>query len=297
MDPPRGKARVRGRARGADRAREVGRARCKGRAPPVDDFFKKEVVLEVLVPVVIDDGLRLTRLAQGIIRAPPIRQAASLKCYNCGESGHFSWACTKPRRQGCFTCGQACHFSRDCTRPQARGQVLFETGETYSFISSLVMRALGLTTTLLSRSLCVSLPFGVSIELVTLCDACPIVISGGEFLASLIVISDCSYNVILGVDWLRPNHVLIDCFDMVVSFHIPKQPSFRYRCHRSDTTMWEGVLAHIEATGSNVGIADIGVVSEFSDVFQETPGLPPKRVVEFAIDVVPGTSPVSKTPY
>jgi len=83
----------------------------------------------------------------------------------------------------------------------------------------------------------------------------------------------------------------------VVSFHIPGQPSFRYRCHRSDTAMWEGVLAHIEATGSTVGIADIAVVSEFSDVFQEIPGLPPKRVVEFAIDVVPGTSPVSKTPY
>ena len=61
--------------------------------------------------------------------------------------------------------------------------------------------------------------------------------------------------------------------------------------------MWEGVLAHIEATGSTVGITDIAVVSDFSDVFQEIPGLPPKRVVEFAIDVVPGTSPVSKTPY
>ncbi|XP_004309643.1 PREDICTED: uncharacterized protein LOC101314428, partial [Fragaria vesca subsp. vesca] len=181
------------------------------------------------------------RAAAAPIRTPPIRQAAPLKCFNCGEPGHFSSACTKPRRQGCFTCGQASHFARDCTRPQAVGQgvqqrpllpaparvyaigqrgagvegtilvydllasVLFDTGATHSFISSSMVRALGLTPTPLTRSLCVSSPLSVSIELGTLCDAFSIVISGREFLASLIVIPDRSYDVILGVDWLRPN--------------------------------------------------------------------------------------------
>ncbi|KAL6181119.1 hypothetical protein ACLB2K_047775 [Fragaria x ananassa] len=145
------------------------------------------------------------------------------------------------------------------------------------FFEEEVLRTLGLTLTPLTRSLCVSSPLCVSIELGTLCGACSLVISGREFLASLIVISDRSYDVILGVDWLRPNHVVINCFDMVVSFHVPRQQSFHYRCHRSDTAMWEGVLAHIEATCSTVGIADIAVVSEFSDVFQKIPGLPPKR--------------------
>ncbi|XP_004293048.1 PREDICTED: uncharacterized protein LOC101295685 [Fragaria vesca subsp. vesca] len=62
------------------------------------------------------------RVATAPIRAPPIRQAAPLRCFTCGESSYFSSACTKPRRQGCFTCGQAGHFARDCTRPQAGGQ-------------------------------------------------------------------------------------------------------------------------------------------------------------------------------
>jgi hypothetical protein len=39
------------------------------------------------------------------------------------------------------------------------------------------------------------------------------------------------------------------------------------------------------------------VLQEFEDVFQEIPGLPPKRGIYFSIDLVPGTSPVSKTPY
>jgi hypothetical protein len=39
------------------------------------------------------------------------------------------------------------------------------------------------------------------------------------------------------------------------------------------------------------------ILQEFEDVFQEIPGLPPKREIEFSIDLVPGVSPVSKTPY
>jgi len=40
------------------------------------------------------------------------------------------------------------------------------------------------------------------------------------------------------------------------------------------------------------------VVHEFGDVFlEEVSGLPPSRKVEFSIDLVPGTGPVSMTPY
>jgi hypothetical protein len=39
------------------------------------------------------------------------------------------------------------------------------------------------------------------------------------------------------------------------------------------------------------------VLQEFEDVFQEIPGLPPRREIDFSIDLVPGAAPVSKTPY
>ena len=40
------------------------------------------------------------------------------------------------------------------------------------------------------------------------------------------------------------------------------------------------------------------MVNEFPDVFpDELPGLPPDREIEFAIDLAPGTEPVSKAPY
>jgi hypothetical protein len=40
------------------------------------------------------------------------------------------------------------------------------------------------------------------------------------------------------------------------------------------------------------------LVRDFPDVFsEELPGMPPHREVEFAIDLLPGTAPISKRPY
>jgi hypothetical protein len=40
------------------------------------------------------------------------------------------------------------------------------------------------------------------------------------------------------------------------------------------------------------------VLWEFKDVFpEEVPGLPPKRDIDFSIDLVPGAVPTSKVPY
>jgi hypothetical protein len=40
------------------------------------------------------------------------------------------------------------------------------------------------------------------------------------------------------------------------------------------------------------------VICEYLDVFpEELPGMPPDRDVEFVIDLLPGTAPISKRPY
>jgi hypothetical protein len=40
------------------------------------------------------------------------------------------------------------------------------------------------------------------------------------------------------------------------------------------------------------------VVRDFSDVFpEELPGMPPDREVEFVMDLLPGTAPISKRLY
>jgi hypothetical protein len=45
-------------------------------------------------------------------------------------------------------------------------------------------------------------------------------------------------------------------------------------------------------------LEDIHVVCEFPDVFpDDLPGMPPKRAIEFKIELQPGTAPISKAPY
>jgi hypothetical protein len=45
-------------------------------------------------------------------------------------------------------------------------------------------------------------------------------------------------------------------------------------------------------------VKDIPVVRDFPDVFSDDlPGLPPDRAVEFAIELKPGTAPISRRAY
>ena len=44
-------------------------------------------------------------------------------------------------------------------------------------------------------------------------------------------------------------------------------------------------------------LEDHEVLTEFKDIFQEVPGLPPKRYIDVSINLMPGVAPVSKAPY
>ena len=60
------------------------------------------------------------------------------------------------------------------------------------------------------------------------------------------------------------------------------------------------LLSHSEETSGDETprLEDYQVLQEFKDVFpDEIPGLPPKRDIDFPIELVSGATPVSKTPY
>ena len=45
-------------------------------------------------------------------------------------------------------------------------------------------------------------------------------------------------------------------------------------------------------------VAEVPVVCKYPDVFpKELSGMPPDRDVEFVIDLLPGTGPITKRPY
>ena len=60
----------------------------------------------------------------------------------------------------------------------------------------------------------------------------------------------------------------------------------------------QGFLAYVVNEGNDLKLEDIPIVRDYPDVFlEDLPSLPPKREVEFTIDLAPGIAPISKAPY
>ena len=113
------------------------------------------------------------------------------------------------------------------------------------------------------------------------------VICSREFQANLIVINNSAFDVILGMDWLGATHASIDCREKKVIFRLPSQQEFVFRSGEVQGPE----LLMLEAVVEEAPL----VVRDFMDVFpDELPGLPPVHEVEFRIDTMPGTAPISK---
>jgi hypothetical protein len=68
------------------------------------------------------------------------------------------------------------------------------------------------------------------------------------------------------------------------------------KCYRKGFQLF---TAHMEETSKDrVPYLEYKVVlKEFEDVFKDISGLPPKRDIDFSINLMPGSASVSKTPY
>ena len=97
-------------------------------------------------------------------------------------------------------------------------------------------------------------------------------------------------------------------------FQIPGDEEFQFRGDKSSVPQnlisaisaskmlkrgCQGYLAVVKDVQADKGSVDgVPVVCEFRDVFpEELPGLPSEREIEFCIDVVPDTDPISMPPY
>ncbi|WVZ81019.1 hypothetical protein U9M48_028446 [Paspalum notatum var. saurae] len=85
--------------------------------------------------------------------------------------------------------------------------------------------------------------------------------------------------------------------------HVDQIPEVQMKSSKSGKVMHIHLPSHkhspptVNATEAQL-IEKIPVVSDFPDVFpKELPGLKPDRDVEFAIELIPGTAPVSRRPY
>ncbi|XP_040992676.1 uncharacterized protein LOC121239487 [Juglans microcarpa x Juglans regia] len=192
--------------------------------------------------------------------------------------------------------------------------VLFDSEVTHSFISMTYSQLCTLETEKLKSKLVVATPTRNSVVSDKILPGCPLSIEGRLMPADLIVSNMIEFDVILGMDSLACYHPNIDCFKKEVVFRPPKESEFRFtgskvRLHPPIISViqvgkllrdgCQGFLAYVvEAPKEELKLEKIPVVREYLEIFPEDlPRFPLEREVEFTIELVPGTAPLSKVPY
>ncbi|XP_070046900.1 uncharacterized protein LOC142169689 [Nicotiana tabacum] len=192
--------------------------------------------------------------------------------------------------------------------------VLVDPGSTLSYVSPYFCVEFGKTPEKLGVLFEVSIPIGESVKVEYIFRNCIITVQGRETLADLNLLDVVDFDIIAGMDWLSSCHATVDCHTKTVKFSFIGEDPIIIRGEvgtpvgnfisylKARKLMSNGCLAYLAhvrdmKVGSPV-LESVPIVKEFSDVFpDDLPRIPPDREIEFGIDTLPVTQPISIPPY
>ncbi|GJY72051.1 putative reverse transcriptase domain-containing protein [Tanacetum coccineum] len=172
--------------------------------------------------------------------------------------------------------------------------VLFDSGGDFSFISTKFAPILNVKPSIANPGYVIEIADGKKVEVDRIIRGCKLELGSSLFTIDLIPLGHGSFDVIVGMDWLSHNKAVIVCHEKVVEIPLVDGEILRVHGERVE----ESTKALKNAKVDEPKISDISVVREFVEVFpDDLKGLPPQRQVEFRIELIPGATPVAKSPY
>jgi hypothetical protein len=169
--------------------------------------------------------------------------------------------------------------------------VLFDSGASHSFITSSFVAKHNLPIANMKHTILVSSPRG-EMRTKLICQAISISIRWVDFPSNLILLDSKGIDIILGMDWLSKYDGVIQCTKKAV--RLTKKDETTVMFVATVQADQASMLSHMKVTA----LEEILVVQEYPNVFlEELPDVPPNHDIEFLIELLPGTPPISKRPY
>ncbi|XP_073041872.1 uncharacterized protein [Primulina eburnea] len=194
--------------------------------------------------------------------------------------------------------------------------ILVDIGASHTFISKRFAVEHHMRSSPLSMPLSVSTPSGVDISVVSMISDGIISYEGYELRSDMIILEMIDFDCIMGINVLRRYCATVYGYQRVVYFYTDEKERWTFygkgsrpRVRLVSAIRMSRLLEHghegyfiyvvdVTEKKKEVGIEEIPVVADFAAVFpDEIPGFPPAREVEFGIELMQGTSPISRTPY
>nr|GEV55849.1 putative reverse transcriptase domain-containing protein [Tanacetum cinerariifolium] len=257
-------------------------------------------------------------------------------CYECGDTGHIkkNFPKLKNRENGNgngVAQGRAYALGGGDSNPESNtvtgtfllnnryASILFDTGADRSFVSTAFNALLNIAPNALDNHYDVELADRKIIGVNTILRGCTLDFLNHPF--NLMPVPLGSFDVIIGMDWLREYHTVIICDEKIVRVPFRNetlifQGKRNYQVHQSRLNIISCVkaqkylskgcdifLAHVtmkeaKDKSEEKRLEDVPIVRDFPEVFsKDLSGIPPTQQVEFQIDLVPGAAPVARAPY
>ncbi|KAG8472826.1 hypothetical protein CXB51_034699 [Gossypium anomalum] len=191
---------------------------------------------------------------------------------------------------------------------------LIDHGSTHSYVCMKLVFSMNIPVENTEFMIRVPNPLGKCVMVDKVCKKCPLMIRGHYFSANLMLLLFDEFDVILGMDWLTLHDAIINCKEKIIELKCESGKILRVEPNKSKALSsiissmsaqrylkkgYEAYLAYVINTKEvEKKVESVPVVCEFADVFpEELLGSPPVREVEFGIDLISGTAPISIAPY